>query len=189
MRLQKPSPNDFATSVRGAPFNAAAIATTTTAIAAKTKASGNHRSDQAAKRSANRARNPSAFLSRGTGPKLGVICRSLLFARFAYSERHEQYSDLEVGEPNWSRCAPVRSSRNGGLPADRRENCDGEIKKTAVAPTASTDKPQFDLPNRTLRLRSASSVSTSIRAASSSTRHSTRRAPARSIKAWRRDRL
>src|SRR6218665_1793003 len=50
MRLQKPSPKDLATACGLDPFSSAAPATTTTAMAANTKASGKQRSAQAVKR-------------------------------------------------------------------------------------------------------------------------------------------
>ena len=80
MRLQKPSPKARATCGAGAPFSIAAMATTMTAIEAKTKASGNQCSDQAAKRSATAARKPS-FSRRGCAAKSCCIGR---FPKVAY---------------------------------------------------------------------------------------------------------
>src|SRR6218665_657199 len=68
MRLQKPSPKDLATACGLDPFSSAAPATTTTAMAANTKASGNQRSAQAVKRRLRRLSSPpSAEASLGTG--------------------------------------------------------------------------------------------------------------------------
>src|SRR5690242_12975034 len=55
IRLQKPSPNDFATAIGAAPLSMAAAATTATARQTNTKASGNQRSAQLVKRNPTRA--------------------------------------------------------------------------------------------------------------------------------------
>src|SRR6476661_8327068 len=67
MRLQKPSPNDVATATGDAPLSRAAAATTATARATKTYASGNQRSAQFVNRSPRRARTPSPRSSPGVG--------------------------------------------------------------------------------------------------------------------------
>src|SRR6218665_1509198 len=60
MSLQEPSPKDLATACGLDPFSSAAPATTTTAMAANTKASGNQRSAQAVKRTLRRLNTPAS---------------------------------------------------------------------------------------------------------------------------------
>src|SRR4029077_11369136 len=84
IRLQKPSPKDFATAIGAAPFSMAAAATTATARQTNTKASGNQRSAQLVKRSPTRASaaSPEGSIDVGEGPSVpaatvssaGVIC-------------------------------------------------------------------------------------------------------------------
>src|SRR5688572_22046462 len=69
IRLQKPSPKDLATTCGLEPLTSAARATTTTARAANTKASGNQRSAQPVKRRPSRVSMPSS-LEPATRPSL-----------------------------------------------------------------------------------------------------------------------
>src|SRR6185312_10119459 len=72
IRLQKPLPNATDTAAGVAPLAIAAAATTTTAIATNTKASGNHFSAQAVNAIASRTIAPS---------RIGRVVASLLRAR------------------------------------------------------------------------------------------------------------
>ena len=65
IRLQNPSPKDWLTVSGEAPLIRAASETTTTAIATKTKASGNQRSAHAVKPTAIRTRMPSPSAASG----------------------------------------------------------------------------------------------------------------------------
>src|SRR6185312_14030623 len=62
IRLQNPLPKATLTAAGEAPFAIAAIATTTTAMATKIKASGNQRSAHAVKPMASRTSAPSCFV-------------------------------------------------------------------------------------------------------------------------------
>jgi len=78
IRLQKPLPNDWLTASGEAPLTSAAAATTTTAIATKMKASGNHRSAHAVKPIAMRTSTPSLFAGApGTRPGLAAVVSAI----------------------------------------------------------------------------------------------------------------
>src|SRR3954447_4593929 len=65
IRLQNPSPKARVTAAGDAPFSNAAAVTTTSAIAANTKASGNHVSAHSVNRNASRANTPSRAAASG----------------------------------------------------------------------------------------------------------------------------
>src|ERR1700730_420059 len=89
MRLQNPSPNARLTARGEAPFPSAARATTTTAIATNTKASGNQRSAHVVKPIAMRTNMPSCLVAllRGNAALVAVMADSSLVFIFEQTKR------------------------------------------------------------------------------------------------------